>query len=748
MPIDLIEEYGYEGVTLYATFIEGDVAGKFISDVALNENKSVRLKNNSGNYRKWVCSARGCKWFVAMSSKRVKQDTKSARKRPITKLSHVPDNAWYISKVDLDHSQVCSSTANPSGSQIERTSGFQAAVLEGYNTSKQRIVRNLQVVEGIDVSSKNSVLYRTISSALTKLESDSSEEFQAFPSYLDAFAKENPGSRVCCQLDHAGRFFRAFLSIGSIVNVQNSLLPVWECDGTHMKHSRYNGICLTLIGKDGNKRIVPVAVAYVHKETVGNFVWFFANCIASGVSLSDRPTFSDRGKQLLAQVALSSMGLPVHIKFCAVHIRFNTVDKFKKVKVTKANVNDPIMSLQSSRTIRDFERNIKNLRNRFQNGITSIRDEKPVEEHVWSYLKAIHPMSWTVLGNSTLTAQENKWIENNWKDIPAYGEGLSLFGVRSTSGAEGDNNGLLWKRARNNLVLGAVKAYCLRAVDTHNTLLQEAKGWIAGGFDITPHAMKLFEAEKKHVAKLTVVPIKGSSFYVFDPFDRSDVASSTMMYETNLASGICRPCRVQEQLRIPCRHIQAVLFYLERKNPGKSPLYAVLQYFHPAYLVRTVHKAMSDVIIKLPVGDISTHGSIVLPAPIYRQAGGSRRSRIADSQRGEKRIRSRGEEPKSSRSRMNSHPLLNAENTDEHDDTSAINAFFESQITAKSTPRRSQYTCSKCGEVGHNTTTCTFTGQDVELVGEAIRPGEYVLGSSPLEACGVSRNTFIGTDYE
>ncbi|ETN20554.1 hypothetical protein PPTG_21320 [Phytophthora nicotianae INRA-310] len=54
MPIDLIEEYGYEGVTLYATFLEGDVAGKFISDVALNENKSVRLKNNSGNYRKWL----------------------------------------------------------------------------------------------------------------------------------------------------------------------------------------------------------------------------------------------------------------------------------------------------------------------------------------------------------------------------------------------------------------------------------------------------------------------------------------------------------------------------------------------------------------------------------------------------------------------------------------------------------------------------------------------------------------------
>ncbi|ETK94801.1 hypothetical protein L915_02207, partial [Phytophthora nicotianae] len=40
MPIDLIEEYGYEGVTLYATFLEGDVAGNFISDVALNENKS------------------------------------------------------------------------------------------------------------------------------------------------------------------------------------------------------------------------------------------------------------------------------------------------------------------------------------------------------------------------------------------------------------------------------------------------------------------------------------------------------------------------------------------------------------------------------------------------------------------------------------------------------------------------------------------------------------------------------------
>ncbi|KAI9988707.1 hypothetical protein PInf_022165 [Phytophthora infestans] len=204
------------------------------------------------------------------------------------------------------------------------------------------------------------------------------------------------------------------------------------------------------------------------------------------------------------------------------------------------------MRLQSARTVREYERNIETLKEMFPVGIPSGSGGKPTEEFVWTYLQEIYPTSWTVLGNSDLSDGETAWLKENWKDTSSYGFGLPLFGVRSTSGVEGDNNGLSFKRARNNLVFKALRAYCLRAVENHHALLEAAQSWVAEQFDITPHAQKLFDAEQKHVAKLTVLPSQIGCFYVFDPFDRSDVASATKMFETNMISGKCRPCRVSE----------------------------------------------------------------------------------------------------------------------------------------------------------------------------------------------------------
>ncbi|EEY69977.1 uncharacterized protein PITG_06524 [Phytophthora infestans T30-4] len=195
------------------------------------------------------------------------------------------------------------------------------------------------------------------------------------------------------------------------------------------------------------------------------------------------------------------------------------------------------MRLQSARTVREYERNIEPLKEMFPVGIPSGSGGNPTEEFVWTYLQEIHPTSWTVLGNSDLSDNETAWLKENWKDTSSYGFGLPLFGVRSTSGVE-----------------------------------ETAQSWVAEQFDITPHAQKLFDAEQKHVAKLTVLPSQIGCFYVFQPFDRSDVASATKMFETNMISGKCRPCRVSEQLKIPCRHIQAVLFDLKRRNPGKIPV--------------------------------------------------------------------------------------------------------------------------------------------------------------------------------
>ncbi|KAE9051706.1 hypothetical protein PR003_g1481 [Phytophthora rubi] len=398
------------------------------------------------------------------------------------------------------------------------------------------------------------------------------------------------------------------------------------------------------------------------------------------------------------------------------------------------------MNLKASRSMRGYEHNINRLRKLFPTPITTAVDGKPKQEYVDSYLRSIHPTNWTVVGNSTLSGEESKWLGGNWNVTSTYGDGMPLFGVRSTSGAEGDNNGLLWKRARSLSVFRALRAYCLRAVRSCRSLVTETDKWVAADCDITPHAKRLFDDDMSHVAKLTVVPSKMPCVYVFDPFDRSDVASATTMYETNMSSGTCRPCKVAQQLQIPCRHIQAVIYSLEQQNKGRPPVYDVLRYFHPAYLVRTIHEAYGSVEIKLPVDTISTSSSNVLPAPLYRQAGGSRKVKTADIQRGQKRIQSRGEEPKASRTRHagSRGSVTVALVADEHDETPVINVFFESQLSAPSRKERADYHCTNCGLVGHNATLCTFTVHDVEEAGSAICPGLYVLGEPPLKSCGVS----------
>jgi len=97
----------------------------------------------------------------------------------------------------------------------------------------------------------------------------------------------------------------------------------------------YNGICVTLIGRDGDRRNVPVAVGFIHKETGDNFAWFLAHCVAAGLRLSDRAVFTDRGKQRNAQQILCRAGIKVNLKFCCMHLSFNVNDRFGLMTLTK-----------------------------------------------------------------------------------------------------------------------------------------------------------------------------------------------------------------------------------------------------------------------------------------------------------------------------------------------------------------------------------------------------------------------------
>ena len=84
--------------------------------------------------------------------------------------------------------------------------------------------------------------------------------------------KLNPGSQISCQAESEGKFYRMFLMLkSSIQAINNGCLPCIEVDGAFMKHPSYNGTCLLPLGKTGDLKIVPLAIAMVTSKRVDHF---------------------------------------------------------------------------------------------------------------------------------------------------------------------------------------------------------------------------------------------------------------------------------------------------------------------------------------------------------------------------------------------------------------------------------------------------------------------------------------------
>ncbi|POM75283.1 Hypothetical protein PHPALM_7632 [Phytophthora palmivora] len=96
------------------------------------------------------------------------------------------------------------------------------------------------------------------------------------------------------------------------------------------------------------------------------------------------------------------------------------------------------------------------------------------------------------------SSDELKWLAASWGNVQVHGQPSLLFGVRSTSAVEGDNNDLLWGR-------------------------------------------------KKHVARLNVVASTVHNFFVFDAFSYRNAGDCVQVYEVNLERKLCTRCVTFEQ---------------------------------------------------------------------------------------------------------------------------------------------------------------------------------------------------------
>lgn len=732
--LNLLERHGRTDVTLHDYFQSAEDAGLFLKDVALNDRKSISLESYTGSSKLWKCTGQDCPWFVKLGLRRGQNKKKS-------KLSSIPPGAWFVSGMHLQHRDVCDAVPVLSVSQVRGLSGFQAAIVPGRETSRLRVVESVKAINHVDLSDQAATVYRAISAEILARTSLAEKQvgYDTLVAFLKKFAVLNSGSRVCCQMDNKCRFYQGFIAIGSVISRLNNLLPVYEIDGTHMKHPQYNGVCLTLIGKDGNKGNVLIAAGFVPKETKWNFAWFLSNCIAAGVSLADVALFTDRGLQLEAQMLLSQLGLQIHLKFCALHIVFDVCHRFKIIDPDIKRVQPFVFKLQACNSRRGYESVLREIRKEFP---VPIHARSAKEEYIDDYLRKIHPTSWSRFGNFSHDEDDIAYIKKHWSKTPSYGSPKPLCGVRTTSGAEGENNALLWNSLRSSQVPAAFIRFCSRVMIAVNSSGRISSTWQTAKHDVTPYAKKVFDEELRKSTMLKLIRSPPQSYlaeeyYASQMETSSHIIRGSQFYRVNLESQQCSRCPVREMQVMPCRHLIAAIYKEKCVNRSLSIREELLRTFHRAYTISSFHRAFKDVSIFLPIeseldSDVAMH-----PPPHYRQAGravGPLKPK-KDRQNYAKRYLSNGEVPYT-------RPPPSTE-PDQASTVSNMLTEIGESILGPTTKSRSQYTCSTCGVPGHNSRRCTNTPGDVESVDEGIVAGEYVVNTSPYTACGVPQGWIL-----
>ena len=118
---------------------------------------------------------------------------------------------------------------------------------------------------------------------------------------LSAIAHTTFGPTVIALSVH--RFQRVFVSIGNSVDIAYGCgLKFAAVDAAFSKHSMYRDGCMHLLTtRDGDNKVLILAVAVCETESGDTYQWFADNCVAAGMGRylnKDSIIYSDRQKGL------------------------------------------------------------------------------------------------------------------------------------------------------------------------------------------------------------------------------------------------------------------------------------------------------------------------------------------------------------------------------------------------------------------------------------------------------------------
>lgn len=220
----------------------------------------------------------------------------------------------YVSTLKDDHADMCFAAAKPTARQIQLLPTFNAAVRGNRQIGRKALVAIVQARDLTNLQRLKDKVYRAKDGVIQSIDGEYHASYSLIVPLLAQLERKNKGSRVAVEVDQQNRFFRAFVAFGIAVQSQKYNVPVLGFDGTHSKNSKYNGVLLTLINRDGIGQNVTLATAFVPVENEDNIVWFLYHSIDAGINFTNVPVFCDRGK---IRAAIKTV---MRLIICEIHI--------------------------------------------------------------------------------------------------------------------------------------------------------------------------------------------------------------------------------------------------------------------------------------------------------------------------------------------------------------------------------------------------------------------------------------------
>jgi hypothetical protein len=212
-----------------------------------------------------------CRSVVGLSAdERVKEDRCQFR---VTCYKQ-KDGSVKAKQLNMLHSPFCMN-ATMKSYKVKAVNEFSRPHQESLTVFKPKDVQNLIRGE-FGANLPYCTAWRSLHDLNAQAEMLNDGSFEKIEDYLRKLATVNEGTHYVLERRDNGIVYRAFLCLGYAAKAAESCFPVIVNDACHMR-SQYGGMIMAANVLDGEKQIVPLAIAVVPTEDEEQWTFFYLN---------------------------------------------------------------------------------------------------------------------------------------------------------------------------------------------------------------------------------------------------------------------------------------------------------------------------------------------------------------------------------------------------------------------------------------------------------------------------------------